>query len=106
MSALKQKEWRYADVCGWQMVQAHADGMWVPIADCGHIDEPNHGIDREAVARMSAAAPDLLAALIEERRLRILGQQPDVHWESLRDERRACYAATDAAIARATGGAA
>jgi hypothetical protein len=44
----------------------------------------------------------LLAALIEERRVRLLGQEPDVHWESMRDVRRACYAATDAAIKAAT----
>lgn len=36
-------------------------------------------------------------ALEEERRLRIIGQQPDIHWESIREMRRACYAATDAA---------
>lgn len=55
----------------------------------------------EADARLIAAAPDLLEALIEERRIRLLGQQPDVHWESLRDARRDCYAKTDAAIAKA-----
>jgi len=49
------------------------------------------------------AALDLLEALIEERRTRLLGQQPDVHWESLRDARRDCYAKTDAAIAKAKG---
>ena len=38
-------------------------------------------------------------ALRNERRVRLLGQQPDVHWESMRDERRACYAETDAALA-------
>lgn len=37
-------------------------------------------------------------ALEEERRLRIIGQQPDIHRESIRDMRRACYAATDAAL--------
>lgn len=45
----------------------------------------------------------VLEALIEERRVRLLGQEPDVHWESMRDIRRACYAATDAAIAKAEG---
>ena len=40
-------------------------------------------------------------ALAEEKRVRLLGQEPDVHWESMRDIRRACYAATDAAIALA-----
>ena len=54
-------------------------------------------------ANLIAAAPDLLEALIEERRIRLLGQQPDVHWESLRDARRDCYAKTDAAIAKAKG---
>lgn len=57
----------------------------------------------EANARLIAAAPDLLEALIEERRIRLLGQQPYVHWESLRDARRDCYAKTDAAIAKAKG---
>lgn len=59
--------------------------------------------EAEANARLMATAPELLTALLEERRLRLLGQEPDVHWESLRDERRACYSATDAAIAKATG---
>jgi len=45
----------------------------------------------------------LVALLIEERRIRRLGQEPDMHWESLRDERRAAYAATDAAISQAVG---
>ena len=57
----------------------------------------------EANARLIAAAPSLLAALIEERRIRLLGQEPDVHWESLRELRRASCEATDSAIARATG---
>jgi hypothetical protein len=52
--------------------------------------------------RLIQSTPDLLAALIEERRIRTLGQRDDVHWESMRDMRRTCYAATDAAIARAT----
>jgi hypothetical protein len=56
----------------------------------------------EANARLMAAAPALLAALVNERRIRLLGQEPNVHWESLRDERRRCYEATDAAIASAT----
>jgi hypothetical protein len=51
--------------------------------------------------QQQAAAPELLAALINERRVRLLGQEPDVHWESMREERRACYAATDAAITKA-----
>lgn len=52
-----------------------------------------------------AIAMQLLQALQDERDLRILGQRPDVHWESLRDIRRAVYAATDDAIAKATGSA-
>lgn len=50
-----------------------------------------------------ATTSGLLEALIEERRIRLLGQEPDIHWESLRDDRRACYAKTDAAIAKASG---
>lgn len=42
----------------------------------------------------------LIDALTEERRIRLLGQQPDIHWESLRDDRRACYAKTDAALTK------
>jgi hypothetical protein len=57
----------------------------------------------KADAVLISAAPDLLAALLDERRVRLLGQESNVHWESMRDERRACYAATDAAIAKATG---
>lgn len=56
-----------------------------------------------AKARMILAARTLFDALVEERRVRLLGQEPDIHWESMRDLRRAAYAATDAAIAKATG---
>lgn len=45
----------------------------------------------------------LRAALTQERRVRLLGQEPNVHWESMRDLRRACYAATDAALAQDGG---
>ena len=67
--------------------------------DVAHVGNGPHG---RANALLIAAAPDLLEALIEERRIRLLGQQPDVHWEGLRYDRRACHAATDAAIAKAT----
>lgn len=56
-----------------------------------------------ANARLIAAAPELLAALIDERRIRMLGQEPSVHWESLRDARRQSSEATEYAIAKATG---
>jgi len=59
--------------------------------------------EAEANARLFAASHDMLKALRDERRVRLLGQEPSVHWESMREERRACYAATDAAIAKATG---
>lgn len=55
------------------------------------------------LAKLMASAPLLLKALTEERRLRIIGQQPETHWESLRDLCRQTYAATDAAIFAATG---
>ena len=57
----------------------------------------------EAVRRVHALNGELLEALLEERRVRLMGQEDDVHWESLRDMRRAAIAATDAAIARAEG---
>jgi hypothetical protein len=57
----------------------------------------------EAVRRLSAVNRELLEALLEERRVRLMGQEDDVHWESLRDMRRAAMAATDAAIAKAEG---
>jgi hypothetical protein len=57
----------------------------------------------EAVRRLHALNGELLEALLEERRVRLMGQEDDVHWESLRDMRRAAMAATDAAIARAEG---
>jgi hypothetical protein len=50
--------------------------------------------------RLHAENEALREALTEERRVRLLGQEPDVHWETLRDIRRACYAATDAALAQ------
>jgi hypothetical protein len=53
--------------------------------------------------RLHALNGELLEALLEERRVRLMGQEDDVHWESLRDMRRAAIAATDAAIARAEG---
>lgn len=46
----------------------------------------------------------LLEALEEERRIRILGQSPEcgiVHWESIRDLRRRAYENTDVAITAA-----
>jgi len=46
---------------------------------------------------LQAEVEALREALKEERRVRLLGQEPDVHWETLRDIRRACYAKTDAA---------
>jgi hypothetical protein len=57
----------------------------------------------EAVRRLHAVNAELLEALLEERRVRLMGQEDDVHWESLRDMRRAAMAATDAAIAKAEG---
>lgn len=61
--------------------------------------------EEEAIAnaRLISAAPDLLAALISERQLRQLGQEPNVHWESLRETRGAACSMTEAAIAKATG---
>jgi hypothetical protein len=53
--------------------------------------------------RLHALNQELLGALLEERRVRLMGQEADVHWESLRDMRRAAIAATDAAIAKAEG---
>lgn len=47
---------------------------------------------------------ELLAALVAERDLRILGQSEEcgqIHWESIRDMRRETYAKTDAAISSA-----
>jgi hypothetical protein len=68
-------------------------------------DKPDSdGHCRQAAAelrRLHAEKEALREALTEERRVRLLGQEPDVHWESMRDIRRACYAATDAAL---TGG--
>jgi len=55
----------------------------------------------KAYGGLKAENEALREALAEERRVRLLGQEPDVHWESLRDIRRACYAKTDAALARA-----
>jgi hypothetical protein len=52
---------------------------------------------------MHALNGELLEALLEERRVRLMGQEDDVHWESLRDMRRAAMAATDAVIARVEG---
>jgi hypothetical protein len=62
----------------------------------------NDGMEAKAAAelrRLQADNEALREALTEERRVRLLGQEPDVHWESMRDIRRACYAATDAALA-------
>jgi hypothetical protein len=56
---------------------------------------------RAAVAALVAENARLREALINERRVRTLGQLPDIHRESLRDARRACYAATDAALSGA-----
>lgn len=77
---------------------------------CPMCDQESHHPDCE-LGKMQARAiraedlvRELLAALIEERKIRLLGQEPDVHLESKRDLRRACYAATDDAIAKATGG--
>ena len=53
--------------------------------------------------RLYALNAELVEALKSERTLRVIGQHPDVHWESLRDMRRSVYAATDAAIAKAEG---
>jgi hypothetical protein len=63
-------------------------------------------INCEAAAelrRLHAVNQELLEALLEERRVRLMGQEDDVHWESLRDMRRAAMAATDAAISKAEG---
>lgn len=94
----------------WSVTYTHGKGYPGQIeADNGTLITTWGGICRkstaegQANAELMAAAPDLLEALIEERRIRLLGQQPDVHWESLRDARRDCYAKTDAAIAKAKG---
>ena len=57
----------------------------------------------DQLRRLHAVSQELLEALLEERRVRLMGQEDDVHWESLRDMRRAAMAATDAAIAKAEG---
>jgi hypothetical protein len=54
----------------------------------------------DELVRMHNEIGALREALAEERRVRLLGQEPDVHWESLRDIRRACYAKTDAALTK------
>lgn len=59
----------------------------------------------DQINRLIAQREELLVALTEERRIRVLGQSPEcgqTHWESMRDLRRSAYAATDAAIARCT----
>ena len=64
------------------------------------------GWQREAATelrRLHAVNAELLEALKEERRVRLMGQEDHVHWESLRDMRRAAIAATDAVIAKAEG---
>ena len=53
--------------------------------------------------RLHEVNAELVEALKSERALRVIGQHPDVHWESLRDMRRSVYAATDAALAKAEG---
>lgn len=53
--------------------------------------------------RLHAINAALVEALKSERALRVIGQHPDVHWESLRDMRRSVYAATDAVLAKAEG---
>ena len=54
----------------------------------------------DELVRLHNEIEALRETLAEERRVRLLGQEPDVHWESLRDIRRACYAKTDAALAQ------
>lgn len=53
---------------------------------------------RIELAEARATVARMRDALKEERRVRLLGREPDVHWESMRDIRRACYAETDAAL--------
>ena len=67
---------------------------------CPTINYKDHAAE---LRRLHALNGELLEALLEERRVRLMGQEDDVHWESLRDMRRAAIAATDAAIARAEG---
>jgi hypothetical protein len=55
----------------------------------------------EANEAKDALLRQALSALEEERRIRLIGQSPEcgqVHWESMRDMRRAAYASTDATI--------
>jgi hypothetical protein len=68
--------------------------------------EWEHQSDREVTVKvcnemgaLQALVKQLVNALAGERHMRNLGQQPDVHWESLRDMRRAACEATDAALA-------
>ena len=76
------------------------------LADALEATDYYEDLHEEAAAelrRLHVLNGELLEALLEERRARLMGQEDDVHWESLRDMRRAAMAATDAAIARAEG---
>lgn len=68
-----------------------------------HVGDPEQAQAADELRRLHAVNRELLEALLEERRVRLMGQEDDVHWESLRDMRRAAMAATDAAIAKAEG---
>jgi hypothetical protein len=77
---------------------------WLDVRACGG-DNWNAKMNAAAaeLRRLHALNGELLEALLEERRVRLMGQEDDVHWESLRDMRRAAMAATDAVIARVEG---
>lgn len=49
--------------------------------------------------KMDSITNKLADALRQERLVRSIGQDPNVHWESIRDLRRECYAQTDEALA-------
>ena len=68
-----------------------------------NVEHMNHADAAAELRRLHAINAELVEALKSERALRVIGQHPDVHWESLRDMRRSVYAATDAVLAKAEG---